>query len=163
MWSEPLLTDAFNLKGTIMSHFPIHTLDSAPEQSKPAMNGLAQAFGMAYIDSNEEGTHIMPSLIKSALISGMLSIPLFAFGQTLPAPADNVPLTRGEIRADLVRVEQAGYRPDQVHYPANIQAAQAKIAASNDAGGVGGVAVASSAAGEVVVGSTAPQRLFGHH
>jgi alkylhydroperoxidase family enzyme len=42
----PNLTDAFNFRGTIMSHFPIYTLDSAPEQSKPAMNGLAQAFGM---------------------------------------------------------------------------------------------------------------------
>jgi alkylhydroperoxidase family enzyme len=29
-----------------MAHFPIYTLESAPEQSKPAMNGLAQAFGM---------------------------------------------------------------------------------------------------------------------
>jgi len=29
-----------------MSDFPIFTLDSAPEQSKPALNGLAQAFGM---------------------------------------------------------------------------------------------------------------------
>lgn len=29
-----------------MSHFPIYTLDSAPEQSKTALNGLAQAFGM---------------------------------------------------------------------------------------------------------------------
>jgi alkylhydroperoxidase family enzyme len=29
-----------------MADFPIYTLDSAPEQSKPALNGLAQAFGM---------------------------------------------------------------------------------------------------------------------
>lgn len=29
-----------------MARFPIYTLDSAPEQSKPALNGLAQAFGM---------------------------------------------------------------------------------------------------------------------
>ncbi|MBV8628873.1 MAG: carboxymuconolactone decarboxylase family protein [Paraburkholderia sp.] len=29
-----------------MAHFPVYTLDSAPEQSKPALNGLAQAFGM---------------------------------------------------------------------------------------------------------------------
>jgi hypothetical protein len=30
----------------IMSTFPVFTLDSAPEESKPALNGLAQAFGM---------------------------------------------------------------------------------------------------------------------
>ncbi|VXC69992.1 conserved hypothetical protein [Burkholderia sp. 8Y] len=29
-----------------MAHFPIHTLDSAPAESKPALNGLAKAFGM---------------------------------------------------------------------------------------------------------------------
>jgi alkylhydroperoxidase family enzyme len=29
-----------------MAHFPIYTLESAPEQSKPSMNALAQAFGM---------------------------------------------------------------------------------------------------------------------
>lgn len=29
-----------------MANFPVYTLDSAPDQSKPALNGLAQAFGM---------------------------------------------------------------------------------------------------------------------
>jgi alkylhydroperoxidase family enzyme len=29
-----------------MSQFPLYTLDSAPEASKPSLNGLAQAFGM---------------------------------------------------------------------------------------------------------------------
>jgi hypothetical protein len=29
-----------------VAHFPIYSLESAPEQSKPALNGLAQAFGM---------------------------------------------------------------------------------------------------------------------
>ncbi|WP_118183878.1 carboxymuconolactone decarboxylase family protein [Paraburkholderia phosphatilytica] len=29
-----------------MAHFPIYTLDNAPEQSKPSLNALAQAFGM---------------------------------------------------------------------------------------------------------------------
>nr|WP_321889720.1 DUF4148 domain-containing protein [Paraburkholderia bannensis] len=43
-------------------------------------------------------------------------------------------LTRAEVRADLVRVEQAGYSPsagDDVSYPAMIQAAEAKIAAQD--------------------------------
>jgi alkylhydroperoxidase family enzyme len=40
------LSDTFNSQGNIMAHFPIYTLESAPEQSKPALNGLAQAFGM---------------------------------------------------------------------------------------------------------------------
>lgn len=41
-------------------------------------------------------------------------------------------LTRAQVRAELARLEQAGYRPsagDQANYPADIQAAEEKIAA----------------------------------
>ena len=44
-------------------------------------------------------------------------------------------LTRAEVRADLVRVEQAGYNPsiaNDATYPADIQAAEAKIAAQDN-------------------------------
>lgn len=44
-------------------------------------------------------------------------------------------LTRTEVHADLVRVEQAGYNPsigDDAAYPADIQAAEAKIAAQDN-------------------------------
>jgi AhpD family alkylhydroperoxidase len=37
---------SFNSQGNIMAKFPIYTLESAPEASKPSLNGLAQAFGM---------------------------------------------------------------------------------------------------------------------
>ncbi|WP_109481730.1 DUF4148 domain-containing protein [Paraburkholderia sp. C35] len=76
-----------------------------------------------------------------AVAAGALAAPALSFAQS------NAPLTRAEVRADLVRVEQAGYRPGQgedINYPADIQAAEAKIAAqgnqtaSNEA--VGGVA-----------------------
>ncbi|WP_343672052.1 DUF4148 domain-containing protein [Paraburkholderia heleia] len=43
-------------------------------------------------------------------------------------------LTRAEVRADLIRVEQAGYNPsigNDATYPADIQAAEAKIAAQD--------------------------------
>jgi hypothetical protein len=59
----------------------------------------------------------------------------------------NAPLTRADVLADLVRVEQAGYNPargDDPNYPSDIQAAQARIAAQGDGGStkqdVGGVA-----------------------
>lgn len=44
-------------------------------------------------------------------------------------------LTRAEVRADLVRVEQAGYSPStgsDPAYPADIQAAEAKVAAQDN-------------------------------
>lgn len=65
-------------------------------------------------------------------------------------------LTRAEVRADLVRVEQAGYSPsagDDVSYPAKIQAAEAKIAAQDQQqaakakDAVGGMPAGTSAAG----------------
>jgi hypothetical protein len=66
-------------------------------------------------------------------------------------------LTRAQVRADLVRVEKAGYNPsigEDVNYPSDIQAAEAKIAAedqqkTNDA--IGGAPMGSSTAGAHVV------------
>jgi hypothetical protein len=82
------------------------------------------------------------------LAAATLGAPVLSFAQS------NAPLTRAEVRADLVRVEQAGYTPsaNDLNYPADIQAAEAKIAAQNDPQlsnqAVGGVAQnGSSAAG----------------
>lgn len=83
----------------------------------------------------------MKALIKAVLIACTLSVPVFAFAQ-----AANTPLTRAQVRADLIRVEQAGYNPaaKDPAYPADIQAAEAKIAAQRQASGgdsVGGVSM----------------------
>jgi hypothetical protein len=75
-----------------------------------------------------------------------LGAPVLSFAQS------TAPLTRAEVRADLVRVEQAGYTPssNDINYPADIQAAEAKIAAQNDQQltnqAVGGVAQNGSSA-----------------
>lgn len=53
-----------------MTHFPIYTLDTAPELSRPALNGLAQAFGRV---PNIAGTMAGPS----RLINGLVGV----FGQ----------------------------------------------------------------------------------
>ncbi len=45
-------------------------------------------------------------------------------------------LTRAQVRADLVRLEQAGYSPghgDDFNYPADIQAAEGRVAAADGA------------------------------
>ena len=105
----------------------------------------------------------MQSFFKVAFISGVISIPVFAFGQTPYAQPDSAPLTRAEVRAELVRLEQAGYRPHRNQYPADIQAAEAKISVSTDSGGVAGGAGVSGAADETRVGSTTEQMLYRHH
>lgn len=88
----------------------------------------------------------MKSLITLALIAGTLASPVISFAQS-----SNAPVTRAEVRADLVRIEQAGYRPsgEDPHYPEDIQAAEAKVGAqqvaSVDSNAVGGVVMHASA------------------
>ncbi|AOK08710.1 DUF4148 domain-containing protein [Burkholderia sp. AU19243] len=59
----------------------------------------------------------------------------------------NTPLTRAQVREELMRLEAAGYDPskgDDGEYPADIQAAQARVAANEHA------RMAASAAGAPV-------------
>ncbi|MFM0646295.1 DUF4148 domain-containing protein [Paraburkholderia bryophila] len=86
-------------------------------------------------------------LVGIALAVATLGAPVLSFAQS------NAPLTRAEVRADLVRVEQAGYSPNRgndLDYPADIQAAEAKIASQGDRQlamqAVGGVAQNGSTA-----------------
>ncbi|WP_144108185.1 DUF4148 domain-containing protein [Paraburkholderia sp. BCC1886] len=63
-----------------------------------------------------------------ALVAATFGAPVLSFAQS------SAPITRAEVRADLVRVEQAGYVPsaNDINYPADIQAAESKIAAQSD-------------------------------
>jgi hypothetical protein len=92
--------------------------------------------------------------LSAMLAASLLAGPIVAHAQ----PID--PVTRAEVRADLVRVEQAGYDPsagEDVHYPADIQAADAKVAAQQDSS-YGGVAQGTSVAGSKTTHRHAPMR-----
>ncbi|CAB3760307.1 DUF4148 domain-containing protein [Paraburkholderia solisilvae] len=81
--------------------------------------------------------------LAAILAVGLLAGPVASYAQT------NDPVTRAEVRADLISVEQAGYSPsagENVYYPADIQAAEAKAATRNDSA-YGGVAQGTSASG----------------
>jgi hypothetical protein len=66
----------------------------------------------------------MKSFFEAVAIAALITAPLAAFAQS------EQPVTRAQVRADLVQVEKAGYNPnDWMHYPENIQAAEARIAA----------------------------------
>ncbi|MGH8781420.1 DUF4148 domain-containing protein [Paraburkholderia sp.] len=72
----------------------------------------------------------MKTLIAIALTLGACTASITSFAST------TAPLTRAQVYADLVRVEQAGYVPsagDDENYPEDIQAAEAKIAATDAA------------------------------
>ena len=67
-------------------------------------------------------------LVGIALAVATLGAPVLSFAQS------NAPVTRAEVRADLARVEKAGYVPsaNDNNYPSDIQAAEAKVAAQDD-------------------------------
>jgi hypothetical protein len=68
-------------------------------------------------------------LVQSLLIAAVVAIPAVSFAQSAQ------PVTRAQVRAELVQLQQAGYNPasDQTQYPANIQAAEARVSAQNSA------------------------------
>ncbi|KDP85235.1 DUF4148 domain-containing protein [Cupriavidus basilensis] len=84
----------------------------------------------------------MKALIRTVLISCALAAPALSFAQSAQAP-----LSRAEVRADLIRLEQAGYQPgrgDDANYPQDIQAAEAKVQAEDAASANGATANAQA-------------------
>ncbi|WP_250511415.1 DUF4148 domain-containing protein [Caballeronia sp. GACF4] len=86
-------------------------------------------------------------LVSLAFAVSAVAAPAMSYAQS------NQPVTRAEVRADLVRLEKAGYKPavnDDATYPADIQAAEAKVAASYAAthgtSDVGGAALTGASA-----------------
>ncbi|CAG9240099.1 conserved exported hypothetical protein [Paraburkholderia tropica] len=71
----------------------------------------------------------MKSLIAAALAATVLAAPALSFAQQ----STNQPLTRAQVRAELVQLEKAGYRPglSSPYYPEDLQAAQARVAQQN--------------------------------
>jgi Domain of unknown function (DUF4148) len=90
----------------------------------------------------------MKSIIQAAVIAAVLSVPVVSFAQS------NAPLTRAQVRTELVQIEKAGYNPataDPNEYPENIQAAEARVAAQNGtvSSSFGGVVSGTSQSGPV--------------
>jgi hypothetical protein len=72
-------------------------------------------------------------LFSAFVVASALIAPACAFAQT------SAPLTRAEVKAQLVQLEAAGYNPSSDHttYPRNIQAAEARVAAQNESASYG--------------------------
>jgi hypothetical protein len=70
-----------------------------------------------------------------ATLAVALATPVVSFAQSAE------PVTRAQVRADLVQLESAGYRPvsQDASYPSDIQAAEARVHAGNGASAYGGV------------------------
>ncbi|WMY10798.1 DUF4148 domain-containing protein [Paraburkholderia phenoliruptrix] len=94
----------------------------------------------------------MKTLIRAVALAVVLAAPAASFAQS------EQPLTRAEVKAQLKQIEQAGYNPAtavDANYPADIQAAEARVAAQNamaqsDTTGYGSTATGSSQTGSGV-------------
>lgn len=85
------------------------------------------------------------ALVQAISIAAALAAPVVTFAQSTS------PVTRAQVRSELVQIEKAGYRPgdgDETNYPQQIQQAEARVAhAATASNGYGGVANGSSASG----------------
>ncbi|MFT4068143.1 DUF4148 domain-containing protein [Paraburkholderia sp.] len=92
----------------------------------------------------------MKSLIQAVALAAAIVVPVASFAQS------GQPVTRAEVKAQIQQLEQAGYNPATAtdsSYPADIQAAEARVAAQNamahgDNTGYGMPATGSSQTGQ---------------
>lgn len=91
----------------------------------------------------------MKSIIYAAIAAFVLAAPIASFAQSEQG------LTRDQVRAELVQLEQNGYKPlaSDAQYPQNIQAAEQRIQpnqpmlAQADTSGYGAVATGAGQSG----------------
>ena len=101
----------------------------------------------------------MKTLIQAVVVAAALAAPVAVFAQS------SQPVTRAQVRAELVELEKAGYNPshgEDPYYPADIQAAEAKVAAQHAATGFGGVVSGSSEAGRPAVSQADWNAMYNH-
>ncbi|ANB72187.1 hypothetical protein AYM40_07285 [Paraburkholderia phytofirmans OLGA172] len=88
----------------------------------------------------------MKSVIQAVVVAAVLAAPAASF-----AEQSNAPVTRAQVRAELVQLAKVGYHVgdgDQTNYPVAIQAAEARVAEQNDTpSGSGGVVGGPSSSG----------------
>jgi len=104
----------------------------------------------------------MKSLIQAVALAAILAAPIASFAQS------NQPVTRAQVRQELIDREKAGYNPSTANdydYPQNIQAAQARVdaekAGAAQATGYGPAAGASSRSGAPVAPAGTKPLYFG--
>ena len=73
----------------------------------------------------------MKSDVYAVVAAMVMAAPIASYAQST-----NVPVTRAQVKAELVELEQAGYQPGNwYNYPENIQAAEQRVAAKHAAQG----------------------------
>lgn len=111
----------------------------------------------------------MKSLIKAVAVAAILAAPVASFAQ-----ASQQPVTRAEVKNQLIQLEQAGYNPatsNDATYPSDVQAAEHRVQAENpavaqtqepvaDTSGYGGTMSGSSQSGGMLQPSAGPKSVY---
>ncbi|RAR50168.1 uncharacterized protein DUF4148 [Paraburkholderia unamae] len=87
----------------------------------------------------------------AAALAALVAVPALSFAQS------SQPLTRAEVKAELVQLQKAGYQPaaDNTQYPANVQAALARVSAVSAENGAAAAAFGGVEQGATAAGSRA--------
>jgi hypothetical protein len=104
----------------------------------------------------------MNTMIKTLALSLAIVAPAISCAQSTSDP-----VSRTQVEGQLVQLEHAGYKPSNTKYPADIQAAEARVAgrdamASNTDTGYGGATASMSQSGDRVSRETWDAE-YGHH
>ncbi|WP_434667589.1 DUF4148 domain-containing protein [Paraburkholderia sp. A3BS-1L] len=86
----------------------------------------------------------MNTIIKALALLLAVATPIMAFAQDA-----NDSLTRAQVEGQLIQLEHAGYKPSRTQYPADVQAAEARVAAQSGTG-YGGTATGTSQSGNTI-------------
>lgn len=104
----------------------------------------------------------MKSLVLSLLAASALTLPLASFAQTA-----NDPVTRAQVRADLINAEQQGrVPPSKTHYPAGQETAPDTTRHADQQDGVNnayGPSTYGSSQSSSVIPLSPHNSLFSHH
>jgi len=96
----------------------------------------------------------MKTFISAVAVAAALAVPALSFAQQA-----DTPVTRAQVRQELIQLEQAGYNPamHSPYYPDDLQAAQRRVdeqqgstMAAGETSGYGGVAAGSGQSGSRV-------------
>jgi hypothetical protein len=105
----------------------------------------------------------MKSSFKT-LTAALMLLPAAAFAQT-----SNESPTHAQLMNQLTQLRQDGYKPSKIHYPADIQAAQARVAAqtgttATSTSGFGGTTDGAMQSGPAMQSNGMRwHSMFGHH
>ncbi|EKS71681.1 MULTISPECIES: DUF4148 domain-containing protein [Caballeronia] len=104
----------------------------------------------------------MNTTFKVLALALVLSAPALTFAQ-----ASNTPVSRAQVRNELIQLERAGYKPNKVKYPADIQAAEARIGAQAQSPNIASRDVGGTPSGLSQSGGARPasnwKSLYSHH